>query len=211
MEPLSEPALPPNSGGYGFLIQESSQEIADRIKPEGDSIGCLGMWRMMTEQRLSVLEGWAVALGFVALLIATMVGPRLNHRRPRDELAVDNVNKTRRISQLTATLTAVRQDHAALQTQAADTERLLEQAHSELAELTQERDALAKQVAAANERLHELDGKLQITDLEATKLKEFLALQEIQKERDEAMEKAAEAEDRIRELTLQLHRAGIWP
>lgn len=166
---------------------------------------------MMTEQRLSVLEGWAVALGFVALLIATMVGPRLNHGRPRDELAVDNVNKTRRISQLTASLTAVRQDHAALQTQAADTERLLEQAHSELAELTQERDALAKQVAAANERLHELDGKLQITDLEATKLREFLALQEIQKERDEAMEKAAEAEDRIRELTLQLHRAGIWP
>ncbi len=81
----------------------------------------------------------------------------------------------------------------------------------ELAELSQERDALAGQLAAAKERLRELDGRLQITDLEAARLKEFLALQEIQKERDEAIEKATQAEDRIRELTLQLHRAGIWP
>jgi hypothetical protein len=47
--------------------------------------------------------------------------------------------------------------------------------------------------------------------MEAAKLKEFLSLQEAQKERDDAAERATKAEDRIRELTLELHRAGVWP
>ncbi len=166
---------------------------------------------MITEQKLSLFEGWATASGVVVLLIATMVGPRLNPGMTRDELAVVNADKTRRISQLATTLTTVRQDHAALRTQAVETGQLLEQTRSELAALTQERDALLAQIADANARLRELDNRLLTTHMETAKLKEFLSLQEIQKERDEAAEKATKAEDRIRELTLQLHRAGVWP
>lgn len=171
----------------------------------------VGIRHMIREEKLSLFEGWATASGVVVLLIATMVGPRLNPGMTRDELAVVNADKTRHISHLAATLTTVRQDQAALRTQAAQTEQLLEQTRSELATLTQERDVLVAQIAAANDRLRELDNRLQTTHLEAARLKEFLSLQDIQKERDDAMEKATKAEDRIRELTLQLHRAGVWP
>ncbi len=166
---------------------------------------------MMKEEKLSLFERGAVASSVVVLLIATMVGPRLNPGMARDELAVANAHKTRHISQLAASLTTARQDQAALRTQAAQTEQLLDKVRSELDALMQERDALVAQVAVANQRVQELETRLQTTHLEAARLKEFLSLQEIKKERDEAMDKATKAEDRIRELTLQLHRAGVWP
>jgi chromosome segregation ATPase len=108
-------------------------------------------------------------------------------------------------------LTATQENHASLQTKAAETRRQLEQMRCELAALTKERDTLMAQVAAANEKVEELSSKLETTGLEAAKLKEFLSLQDVQKERDDAAERAQKAEDRIRELTLELHRAGIWP
>lgn len=166
---------------------------------------------MMTEENLSVLEGWAIALSAIALFTATMAAPRLSRSVTRDELAVANVDKTRRISRLVTALTAAQKDSVALREQVEQTTQALEQMRVELETLTKERDTLVSQVAAANAKVQELDGKLQTTGLEAAKLKEFLSLQDIQKERDEAAERAKEAEDRIRELTLELHRAGIWP
>jgi uncharacterized phage infection (PIP) family protein YhgE len=166
---------------------------------------------MMTEENLSVLEGWVIALSVIAVFIATMAGPQFSHVLARDELAVANADKTRRISRLLTALASTQQANASLHAEVAESGQLLEQARSELAALTQERAALVAQVAAANEKVRELDNKLQTTGLEAAKLKEFLSLQEIQKERDDAAERAAKAEDRIRELTLALHRAGVWP
>lgn len=166
---------------------------------------------MMTEENLSVCEGWVIALSAIALLTATLGGPRLSQSITRDELAVASVTQTKRISRLAAALTSTQKDNAALQADVAKASRLLEQTRSELAALMQERDALVAQVAAATAKVQELDSKLQVTHLEAAQLKEFLSLQELQKERDDAKEKATKAEDRIRELTLQLHRAGVWP
>ncbi|HPC93796.1 MAG TPA: hypothetical protein PLU87_02555 [Sedimentisphaerales bacterium] len=166
---------------------------------------------MMTEENWSVLEGWVIALSVIVVFSATIAGPQLSHAMARDELALANADKTRRISTLLAIVTSTRQDNASLRAEVAETSRLLEQARSELAVLKQERDTLIGQLAVANEKVRELDGKLQTTGLEAAKLKEFLSLQDIQKERDEAAERAKKAEDRIRELTLQLHRAGVWP
>ncbi len=166
---------------------------------------------MMTEENLSVLEGWVIALSVIVVFSATMAGPQLNHVMARDELAVANADKTKHISALVATLESARQENASLRAEAAETSQLLEQARCELAALKQERDTLIGQVAVANEKVRELDSRLQTTGLEAAKLKEFLSLQETQKERDDAAERAKKAEDRIRELTLQLHRAGIWP
>jgi chromosome segregation ATPase len=166
---------------------------------------------MMTEENLSVLEGWAIALSAIALFVATMAAPRLSRSVTRDELAVANADKTRRISRLVTALTAVEKDATALREEVTQTNQSLEEMRSELETLTKERDTLVAQVAAANAKVQELDGKLQTTGMEAAKLKEFLSLQEIQKERDEAAERAKEAEDRIRQLTLELHRAGVWP
>lgn len=166
---------------------------------------------MMTEENLSVLEGWVIALSAIALFTATMAGPRLSRSITRDELAVANADKTRRISRLATALTTVQKNNVTLREEAAKTSQTLEQTRSELEALTKERDTLVAQVAAANAKVQELDSKLQTTGLEAAKLKEFLSLQEVQKERDEAADRAQEAEDRIRELTLQLHRAGVWP
>ncbi len=166
---------------------------------------------MITEENISVFEGWVIALSAVALLTATVAGPRLNRGFTRDELAVANVVKTKRISHLAAALTATQEDRASLQVKAAETSEQLEQMRCELATLTKERDTLMAQVAATNEKVAELSGKLETTGLEAAKLKEFLSLQEVQKERDDAAERAQKAEDRIRQLTLELHRAGIWP
>ncbi len=166
---------------------------------------------MMTEENLSVLEGWVIALSVIVVFSATMAGPQLHHVMARDELAVANAGKTKLISELATTLESARQDNASLHAEAAETGRLLEQARCELAALKQERDTLIGQVAVANEKVRELDSRLQTTGLEAAKLKEFLSLQDVQKERDDAAERAKKAEDRIRELTLQLHRAGVWP
>ncbi|HNY78453.1 MAG: hypothetical protein RBS72_18060 [Sedimentisphaerales bacterium] len=166
---------------------------------------------MMTEENLSVLEGWVIALSVIVVFSTTMAAPQLHHVMARDELAVANAGKTKLISELAATLESARQDNTSLRAEAVETGRLLEQVRCELAALKQERDTLIGQVAVANEKLRELDSRLQTTGLEAAKLKEFLSLQETQKERDDAAERAKKAEDRIRELTLQLHRAGVWP
>jgi chromosome segregation ATPase len=166
---------------------------------------------MMTEENLSVVEGWVIALSAIAVLTATVAGPRLSHTVTRDELAVVNVAQTRHISRLVAALTATQKEQASLQTEAAEKGRLLEQMRSELATLTEERDALVAQVATADAKVQELNTKLETTGMEAAKLKEFLSLQEVVEERDNAAERAKKAEDRIRELTLELHRAGVWP
>ncbi len=166
---------------------------------------------MMTEENLSVLEGWVIALSVIVVFSATIAGPQLSHAMARDELALVNADKTKRISTLLTTLVSARQDNVSLRAEVAETGRLLEQVRCELAALKQERDTLIGQVAVANEKARELESRLQTTGLEAAKLKEFLSLQETQKERDDAAERAQKAEDRIRELTLQLHRAGIWP
>lgn len=166
---------------------------------------------MMTEENLSVLEGWVIALSVIVVFSATIAGPQLSHAIARDELALANADKAKRISTLLTSLVSTRQDNVSLRAEVTETARFLEQVRCELATLKQERDTLIGQVAVANEKVRELDSRLQTTGLEAAKLKEFLSLQETQKERDDAAERAKKAEDRIRELTLQLHRAGVWP
>lgn len=174
------------------------------------------------KEGLSKLEVSVAALSGLIVFIATLTGPRLSHGVSRDGLAIANARQERQITELEAALeTAVKtaqERGEALETQLAEAGLELEQVRSELAAVTQQREALETQLAASAEKVGQLEAKLLTTDEEATKLKELLSLHEVTQERDtakaheeEAKDRAEKAEERIRELTLQLHRAGLWP
>jgi len=167
---------------------------------------------------LSKLEVSVAALSGLIVFIATMTGPRLSHGVSRDGLAIVNARQERQITELEAALATVQERGEALDTQLAEACLQVEQVRSELAAMTEQRDALDVQLAASAEKVGALEAKLRTADEEATKLKELLSLHEVTQERDtakareeEAKARAEKAEERIRELTLQLHRAGLWP
>lgn len=170
------------------------------------------------KERLSKLEVSVAALSGLIVFIATLTGPRFSHGVSRDGLVIANARRERQITGLEAALGTAREKGEALETQLVDAGRQLEQVRSELAAVTQQREALDIQLATSGEKVGKLEAKLLTTSEEAAKLKELLSLHEVTQERDtakareeEAKVRAEKAEERIRELTLQLHRAGLWP
>jgi chromosome segregation ATPase len=166
---------------------------------------------MMMKERLSKIEISVAALSGVIVFIATLTGPRLSHGVPRDRLAAANMRQTQEIAVLGKALAAVQEKGRSLQGQLAETGLQLTGVRSELAVLTQDREALSTQLAASADQIRKLGEKLQAAEQEATELKELLSVQEATKQRDEAKIRADKAEERIRELTLELHRSGVWP
>lgn len=163
------------------------------------------------KERLSKLEVSVAALCGVILFVATLSGPRLSHGVPRDRLAAVNMRQSQEIAALEKALATAREQQSVLQEQLTEAGHQLEAVRADLSTLKQERETLSAQLATSAQRIRELETRLQSTDQEASKLKELLSVQEANKERDEAMARAEKAEDRIRELTLELHRAGVWP
>ena len=176
-------------------------------------------------ERISKLEVSVAVLSGVIVFIATLTEPRLSHGVSRDTRAVTHARQDRQISELEAALQAAQEEGRTLQTQRAEAGLQLEELRSELAALKQERETLGTQLAALKqeretlgtqlaasvEEVRELGEKMQAADQEATKTKDLLLVQEANRARDEAEARAEKAQDRIRELTLELHRAGIWP
>lgn len=162
-------------------------------------------------ERISKLEVSVAVLSGVIVFIATLTEPRLSHGVSRDTRAVTHARQDRQISELEAALQAAQEEGRTLQTQRAEAGLQLEELRSELAALKQERETLGTQLAASVEKVRELGEKMQAADQEATKTKDLLLVQEANRARDEAEARAEKAQDRIRELTLELHRAGIWP
>ena len=167
---------------------------------------------------LSKLEVSVAALSGLIVFIATMTGPRLSHGVSRAGLAIVNDRQERQISELEGALATAQERGEALETQLAEVGLQVEQIRLELATVTGQRKALDVQLAASAEKVETLEDKLLTADEEALELKKLLSLHELTQERDtakvhaeEAKDRAQKAEERIRELTLQLHRAGVWP
>lgn len=162
-------------------------------------------------EKLSKCERPVTAACVVIALIATVAGPRLNLGRTRDRLAATDVHRTSQITTLQTALQEARQHGRLLEAQAAKTEFALQNAQAEVAALKAERDDLVAQVATAANKMSELESRLAALGVEADNLQDLASLQELTQQRDSAVDRAERAEDRIRELTLELHRAGVWP
>lgn len=165
----------------------------------------------MRAERLSRLEVSVAALCGVILFVATLSGPRLSHGVPSDRLVAVNMRQSQEIAALEKALGAAREQSSALQQQVAQTAHQLEEACAKQPTLKAERDTLATQLAAATDRIEELEAKLRAADQAASKLNGLPSVQKANKERDEAVARAEKAEEHVRQLTLRLHRSGIWP
>lgn len=170
------------------------------------------------KERLSRFEVSVAALSGLIVFIATMTGPRLSHGVSRDGLAVVNARQGRQITQLEVALETAQERGKTLEIQLAEAGLQVQQVRSELAAMTEQREALGVQLAASAKKVGALEAQLRTANEEAAKLTELLSLHEVTQERDtakareeEAKARAEKAEERIRELTLQLHRAGVWP
>jgi len=162
-------------------------------------------------ERISKLEVSVAALSGIVVFVATLTGPRLSHGVSRDTLAITNARQEQQISELQANLQAAQGRTRALQAELVEAQGQSEQLDAQVNTLKREREMLTAQLGAATEKVQALEEKLQTVDQEAAQLKELLSVQEANKERAEAEARAKKAEERIRELTLELHRAGVWP
>ena len=161
--------------------------------------------------KLSKYELPVAAMSVLIVLVATLAGPRLNYGMAGDGAGADHIRQTRQIAELRAALNTAHSNCRTLETEFAEASLALKKVQSQLAALKTERDALATQVATATEQARQLEEQLAAARGEAGKLKQSPAISQVTKERDEAIARAKRAEERNRKLTLELHRAGIWP
>jgi chromosome segregation ATPase len=81
----------------------------------------------------------------------------------------------------------------------------------QIGSLEKEREMLKGQIGQGAAKVKDLEGQLLAARAKLAKLDDKTTTDALLKQRDEAVARADKDEDRIRELTLQLHRAGIWP
>jgi len=179
-------------------------------------------------------------LGLLVAFAATAWGPRLHQGRTKDDLMEASALKSERIEVLEALLLSTHRNNNALRAQLAENNLLRNKAYGQLdgvlrertaalkecdrleAQLTQARaeaaaelaavqEAARIELAAAKERIRELDSGVKLANAKAAQVNELASRYALATERDAAVDRAKQAEDRIRELTLELHRAGSWP
>lgn len=161
--------------------------------------------------KLSKCEMPVAAMSILIVLVATLAGPRLNYGQAPDGTAAQHVRKTRQVAELQTALKTAWSVRKTLETELSGTKLALEKAQSQLSTLKADRDALATQVATAKEKARRLETELAAARQETGKPQQTPQLDQLTKERDEAIARAKRAEERNRQLTLELHRAGIWP
>jgi chromosome segregation ATPase len=184
---------------------------------------------MFTDEKLETLEQTGAILAAVILLICTVGSPLASSSLTREQLVTACVQSNRRAAQLQASLRTTEDRVKAVQVQVADRD-------SAVAKLQRERDAFkikaddaatqatnaaagaaaqatnaADQAATAAAKVQELESQLQAARAEIAKLNNKPAQDDLAKRYAEAVARANKDEDRIRELTLQLHKAGLWP
>lgn len=184
---------------------------------------------MKRRKRLLRNEVAITIAGLLAILMATVSGPRLHQGTTTDALVQASVLKSERIEVLEALLLTTNRNNNGLRAQLAENNLLRNKAYGQLDVLIRERDAaleqcvqLAAQVEAAKEearlqlaqadgRIMELSNNVELVKAKSDQARELESRFALASERDAAVDRAKKAEDRIRELTLELHRSGSWP
>ena len=161
--------------------------------------------------KLSKYEMPVAIMSILIVLVATLAGPRLNYGHPPDGDAAEHGRKTKQIAELQTALKTAWSVRQALETEFNAAKLALEKAQSQMSALKADRDALVTQVATATEKARHLESELAAARQETGKPQQTPQLDQLTKERDEAIARAKRAEERNRQLTLELHRAGIWP
>jgi hypothetical protein len=166
---------------------------------------------MQAKQRLTIVEYVALGVAAGVVLICTV------SNSPFSGLSVhmQELNQRQRnkilVRELSGMLNTLRAENASLEDDLARAGRMLESKCDELAALQQQQELLNARVTETAAELRDTEGLLETASAERNRLTELLDLQKATEERDEATTRAEKAEERIRQLTLELHRAGVWP
>jgi peptidoglycan hydrolase CwlO-like protein len=165
----------------------------------------------LTEEQWKTLEQIGTGLAILLIFVCTIGAPAMNHGLSKEQLAKAYARSNRHVMQLQASLQTA-QGH--IESQKADliqANSSFEKTKERLEALQKERDTLKGLVDEGAAKVKDIQSQLQTAQVELAKLKNQIAKDDTVKQRDEALARATRAEDRVRELTLQLHRAGIWP
>jgi chromosome segregation ATPase len=164
---------------------------------------------MFTDKQIETIEQGCMGLVALIVLICSLANPQSCLSLTREQLTSVCVRDGRRVVQLQSSLQAAQDCAKAQKAEAATASDFAAKLQEQIRSIQKERDTFRDQMGQSAAKAKDLESQLQTARAEIAKLNDRAT--SLIKQRDEAIARADKDEDRIRQLTLQLHRAGIWP